>query len=111
MPDSNGKQLRNLSRHQYGTLKFIHNHNVTLKYLRRCHANTLGSLAYQGWIRRSGTGDDALIFLTNEGETELLSYERGGMNERRVEGELTDRVRRLLRLTRSANVMSIGGAA
>lgn len=101
-------KLRNLSRHQYGTLKFIHEHNVTLSYLGRAHANTLGSLAYHGWIRRVGTGESALIMLTARGEEELQSYVLGGMNERQKAGELTERVRRLLHVSR---VIAMKGAA
>ena len=96
----------NLSRHQYRTLKFINGHDVTLVHLRKAHANTLGSLAYRGYVRQVGTSNDAPVFLTESGLEALKSYEQVGMNERGHEGELTERCIRLLRHSRRIAVMS-----
>ena len=95
MPDAN-LPPRNLSRHQYGTLKFIHSNHVTLEYLRHAHANTLGSLAYNGWIMKRGSGEKAEVVLTGAGEEQLRIYSHASINERQHERELTDRCLRLL---------------
>jgi hypothetical protein len=93
--------LRNLSRHQYGTLRFIAQNHVTIEYLRNAHANTLGSIAYNGWIVKKGTGEKAEVVLTKSGEEELRTYNEASLNERQHEGELTDRCMRLLAHSRS----------
>jgi len=90
----------NLSRHQYGTLKFIYDHGPTLAYLRRAHATTLGSLAYRGYLRRVGMGEAAQVFLTEEGAEALKSYDLAQLNQRSHEGELTARCLRLLQHSR-----------
>jgi len=87
---------RNLSRHQYGSLKFIAHNNVTLEYLRHAHANTLGSLAERGYLERSGE----LIVLSQSGKLALDTYSQASLNERGHEGELTERCLRLLKHTR-----------
>ena len=97
---------KNLSRHQYGSLRFIHTNKVTFSYLRNAHANTLGSLAQRGYLQRLGAGDDALITLSPSGEAALRSYSQGSLNERAHEGELTERCQRLLKHVRR-NVVSM----
>jgi hypothetical protein len=92
---------RNLSRHQYGTLKFIADNKVTLGYLRHAHGTTLGSIAYHRWIEVRGTGDDALVYLTKAGEEELKSYNHATLNERSHEADITERCMRLLKHARS----------
>lgn len=101
MPEMMKPPLRNLSRHQYGTLKFISQNHVTIEYLRNAHANTLGSLAYNNWIAKKGTGEKAEVVLTKSGEDELRMYNEASLNERLHEGELTDRCMRLLQHSRS----------
>ncbi len=88
--------FRVLSRHQYGTLKFIHDNHVTLDYLRGAHANTLGSIAYNGWIVKKGSGGDAEVVLTKSGEEQLRIYTHASLNERQHEADLTERCMRLL---------------
>jgi hypothetical protein len=92
---------RDLSRHQYGTLKFIADNKVTLAYLRHAHGTTLGSLAYQRWIEVRGTDDDAPVYLTKAGEEELKSYNHATLNERSHEADITERCMRLLKHARS----------
>lgn len=100
MPQTDDYNLRPLSRHQYGTLKFIHDNKVTMAYLRHAHANTLGSIAQRGYLQKSGQGDDAEIFLTKAGVEALRLYMTASLNERTHEGELTERCLRLLKHTR-----------
>lgn len=91
MPDQD-RPFRNLSRHQYGTLKFIADNHVTIEYLRHAHANTLGSVAYNGWVVKRGSE----VVLTKTGEEQLRIYNQATINERQHEGELTERCKRLL---------------
>lgn len=104
MPDVT--RYRTLSRHQYGTLKFISHNRVTLEYLRVAHANTLGSIAQNGWIVRKGAGEKAEVVLTKSGEEQLRIYTHATLNERSHEGELTERCLRLLAHSRG-RVLSI----
>lgn len=101
MPEMMKNPLRNLSRHQYGTLRFIAQNHVTIEYLRHAHANTLGSIAYNGWIMKKGTGEKAEVVLTKSGEEELRMYNEASLNERQKEGELTERCLRLLAHSRN----------
>ena len=101
MSQTNEYNLRPLSRHQYGTLKFIHDSHVTLAYLRHAHANTLGSIAQRGYLQKVSTGDESPIVLSKAGEEALRLYATATMNERSHEGELTDRCLRLLRHVRA----------
>jgi len=102
---------RNLSRHQYGTLKFISQNKVTLAYLRHFHANTLGSIAHWNWIAIKGNSDDSPVELTPAGEAELKSYVEASFNERSHEGDLTERCLRLLRHVRRGRLLNMKGAA
>lgn len=96
---------RNLSRHQYGMLKFISEHHVTLAHLRRAHGNTLGSVAYWRWVEVQGTADDAPVVLTKAGRQELEFYNLAEMNQRTHEGDITDRCLRLLKHARRLQSM------
>lgn len=91
---------RNLSRFQYGTLRFIYDHNPTLAYLRKAHQTTLGSLAYRGYLRRLGSGETASIMLTDDGYAALVEYNDAKLNERQHEFELTERCLNLLKHSR-----------
>lgn len=89
---------RNLSRHQYGMLKFISENHVTRAYLRHAHGGTLWSVLYQRWAIATGPGkDDDPIVLTKDGQAELDAYQRASMPERSHEAELTERCQRLLK--------------
>ena len=94
-------KYRNLSRHQYGTLKFINDNHVPLSYLRHAHGNTLGSVAYNGWIAKRGSGENAEVVLTKAGEEQLRIYMQASLNERSHEADLTERCQRLLMHTRA----------
>jgi hypothetical protein len=100
---------RTLSRHQYGTLKFIHHNHVTLEYLRHAHANTLGSVAQNGWIAKRGAGEKSEVVLTAVGEEQLRLYNQASLNERSHEAELTDRCLRLLQVSRRQAAAMSGG--
>ena len=93
---------RGLSRHQYGTLRFIAQNKVTLAYLRHAHATTLGSLAYRGYLVRLGPAETDLIILSKKGEAMLSNYNAASLNERSHEGELTERCQRLLKYSARA---------
>jgi hypothetical protein len=93
-------KYRTMSRHQYGTLKFIYDNHVTLEYLRHAHANTLGSIALNGWIVKRGSGESAEVVLTKAGEEQMRAYSHASLNERAHEADLTERCRRLLQYSR-----------
>ena len=99
------KSLQNLSRLQYGDLKYIHRNRVTMGHLRLANLTTLTSLAYRGYLRRVGASDDAEIFLTPEGEAALDAYESATMNTKARESDLTERCLRLLRHSRRVVAM------
>ena len=88
---------RGLSRHQYGTLRFIFNNRVSLEYLKHAHATTLGSLAYRGYLMRVGPKETDQVMLTPKGEAMMRHYDSASLNERSHEGELTERCQRLLK--------------
>lgn len=96
---------QNLSRYQYGTLKFISENAPTLAYLRKAHQTTLGSLAYRGYLRRMGSGETAGVFLTESGDRALMEYRQATLNERKHEFELTERCLSLLKHSRRVHQM------
>ncbi len=96
---------KSLSRHQYGTLKYIDQENPTLSTLRIAHAGTLSSLlhASRGYLIMVPHGtnkDDAIVTLSKAGTQALRSYEQATLNQRSHEMELTERCLRLLQLSR-----------
>lgn len=99
----------NLSRHQYGTLKFIRHHAPTLAYLRKAHANTLGSLLHpsRAYLRITGKSEGAVVLLSPAGEDAYKNYEQASMNERSHEKELTERCMRLLQLSRRKSTLEM----
>lgn len=101
---------QNLSRHQYKTLRFIVNHDVTMRTLRKAHGTTLGSLGLRGLLRRVGPGDDAKVMVTDAGLIALASYNEDKMNERKSDHDLTDRCLRLIQHSRRLNVLQKGAA-
>ena len=106
MSETNQKKpLQNLSRLQYGDLRFIHRNRVTMGHLRLANLTTLTSLAYRGYLRRSGAGEDAEVLLTPEGETALSAYEDAALNTKARESDLTERCLRLLRHSRRVVAM------
>lgn len=103
--------IRNLSRHQYGTLKLIAEARVTLDYMRNVSATTISSLAYRGYLRLSGTGGDAVVNLSATGEEALRVYSQATANMRQHEAELTERTLRLLKHSRRAAVHTLSKTA
>ena len=91
---------KNLSRHQYGDLLFIHRNRVTMATLRKANMITMTSLAARGYLRRVGTGEDTEIMLTPAGEMALKTYTDATMYERKAESDITERCARLLRHSR-----------
>jgi hypothetical protein len=106
MPETNQKKpLQNLSRLQYGDLRFIHHNRITIGHLRLANLTTLTSLAYRGYLRRVGMGEDADVLLTQEGEAALDAYESATLNTKARESDLTERCLRLLRHSRRVVAM------
>lgn len=97
---------RTLSRHQYGTLKFLADNKVTLADLKQANGTTLGSLAYRQYvyIASNGVGDKATVGLTHAGEEALKVYMDATLNVRSHEAEVTERCMRLLKHVRRSNV-------
>lgn len=102
---------RNMSRYQYGLLKYVRNNHVTLEQLRVAHGTTLGSVAYWGWIARTSSNDDSPIVLTKTGRAELEAYEAADLPIRSTEGELTERCLRLLMHSRRNKVVELAKPA
>ena len=109
--DEKQEAPKGLSRHQYGTLKFLAHNKVTMSYLRVAHANTLGSLAYRGYLMRLGPDDTDIVALTKSGQEALRYYEEASLNERGHEGELTSRCERLLKYSTRRNVTQMAKSA
>ena len=97
---------RNLSRLQYGDLRYIHRNKMTMAHLRSANLTTMTSLAYRGYLRRVGTLENGEIFLTPEGEEALKSYETATLYTKERESDPTERCLRLLRHSRR-NVLTM----
>lgn len=101
----NGTLPKYLSRHQYGTLKYINQEHPTLATLRMAHAGTLSSLlhpsrGYLIMIPHGGDKENAIVALSKTGDEALRSYEQAGLNQRSHEMDLTERCMRLLQHAR-----------
>ena len=84
-----------MSFRQYGTLKFINTHDVTLEHVRQFSMSTFGSLWKRGWITKSGIK----LVLTKSGSAALEQYSYAMPNYRKDQSaELTQRVREMLHL-------------
>lgn len=79
---------------QYGTLRYLIKHNVSMDDLRLYNLSTLGSLLQRKYLERRG--DELTV--TKEGMEAYLLYHTGGPNYRQHEGELSDRVRLMLHM-------------
>lgn len=79
---------------QYGTLKYLINHEVSIEDLRIYNLTTLGSLLQRGYLQRQGTK----LAVTEKGIEAYQLYHTGGPNYRQREGELSERVRLMLHL-------------
>lgn len=80
---------------QFGTLRYIRDHEVSVDELRSYNLVTFGSLLRRGWVTRKGQR----IMCTREGEDAYALYHYSTCNYRSHAGELTDRVRLLLHIS------------
>ena len=80
---------------QYGTLKYISNHEVTVDDAQGLNMGTFGSLITHGWVTREGNR----LEVTKPGHLALDAYRLAGANFRQVEAPISDRVRGLLHLS------------
>ena len=86
--------MRNMSKWQYRTMRYIMDHDLSLDDLRGYCGTTINSLVSNGWIERRGTA----IMATQLGTEAVLEYARGGPNLRQHEAELSDHLRLLLHM-------------
>lgn len=86
-----------MSRHLYGTLKYIHNKHPSLEHLRHAHAGTLSALGFREFVEAVGPGEKAIVVPTRAGEAALKLFQDSSLRERAHEMELTERTMRLLR--------------
>lgn len=89
-----------ISRHQYGTLRYVRDHQPTVAELRDINNLTLGSLGHWHWTRLNGSGEHATLTITPLGIEVLRAYEGADVNRRLHEAEMTERCLRLLRYSR-----------
>lgn len=82
-----------LSNLQYATLKYLYSHPIDVTKLGTYHQGVVGSLLYRGLIRRTGRH----LSLTEEGTEILNAYRTLQPALRKVGGEMTERVQRLLK--------------
>lgn len=82
---------------QYGTMRYISGHEIGTEFIKRFNLTTFGSLLQRGWIRRVGDS----IELTKKGNEAFEQYTRALPNYRKVEGEISERVRLMLALNRT----------
>ena len=80
---------------QYGTLKYIIDHEVTVGDAQMINMSTLGSLAQRGWVARDGNR----IVPTKVGHLASDSYRLAKANFRQNEADISDRVRGLLKIS------------
>lgn len=83
-----------MSHLQFGTLKYIRNHDVSVDYIRILHMGTMYSLISRGWIQRSG----GKIVITRAGEDAYELYAQGAPSYRKQEGNISERVALMLSL-------------
>lgn len=82
-----------ISQYQYGTLHYIDNHSVSVKYCRMIRQNTLGSLIDNGWVVKNSRN---ILFLTKEGREQMDLYRIPKPSLRQNEADLTERVSNML---------------
>lgn len=85
-----------MSNLQYGTLRYLMNHQVPVEDLRIYNLTTLGSLIERGWVVRNG----GHVGVTEQGVEACMAYHRAQPNYRQHDAEISDRVRGLLHLSR-----------
>lgn len=86
--------MKSLSRRQVSTLRHLRvNGGADEDDLRAYHQGTIWSLLYQGYLVRYG---HRRIGLSHDGEAVLREYNSSAPSYRKTEGDLTQRVQRLL---------------
>lgn len=83
-----------MSNLQFGTLRYIHQHQVSIEDLNGYNLSTFGSLAKRGWVTRKGHR----ILCTKKGEEAFQQYHYASCNYRQHAGEISERVRLLLHI-------------
>ena len=83
-----------MSHLQFGTLKYVINHEISIQYARILNMGTLGSLVRRGWINRVGDKIEA----TRAGLEAYGEYQHGTANYRKQEAEISERVALMLKL-------------
>lgn len=82
--------------HQYGTLKYVMNHPVTVENAGELSMVTFGSLIQRGWVARIGNK----LELTKEGLEAYELYNKAQANFRKVDTGLTEHVRTMLHISK-----------
>lgn len=86
-----------LSRNQYGALRYISTHTVSLDNLREYRDATLWSLLYRKYLQISIGGN---VFLSTNGYKAFEDYKLAEIPYRKVERDITDRSQALLTVAR-----------
>lgn len=82
--------------HQYGTLKYVMTHTVTVEDAGILSMVTFGSLIQRGWIQRNGNN----LELTSDGYAAYDLYSKAQANFRKVDTGLTEHVRTMLHISK-----------
>lgn len=83
-----------MTHHQYGTLQYLINNDVTIETAGELSMVTFGSLIKRGWVKRVGPH----LRITKAGMDVYESYLLAKANYRKVDTGLTDHVKHLLHL-------------
>ena len=81
-----------MTRNQYGTMRYIIGHEITVDYCRIINGTTLGSLLHNKWVKRRGDQ----VIVTNEGFEAFESYRLAQPAYRNHEADLSERVNLML---------------
>ena len=84
-----------MSHRQFGTLRYIDNHDISIEYVKMLNLSTFGSLWTRKWITKTGSNK---IVLTRNGKQALDQYSRALPSYRKTSGEITERVRLMLHI-------------
>jgi hypothetical protein len=88
--------MKSLSTRQYGTLQYIGSTGVSAEWIYHAHQGTVWSLAHRGYVvAKSGQ-----LRLTTQGSIALAEYKEAKPSERLVPDDPSERVSRLLKLSR-----------
>lgn len=82
--------------HQYGTLKYLMNYNVTIESAGSLSMVTFGSLIKRGWVQRVGNKLEP----TKEGFAAYELYSKAQANFRKFDTGLTEHVATMLHVSK-----------